>query len=103
VPDDGGEVADLLLENRHFMAPFEPLRDERFFTSEGQRERIEESSSASFAIIVDGAIVGGVTISDSLHGPFRSANLGYWVAQRLNGRGLATPLSAKLSTSPSGS
>jgi [ribosomal protein S5]-alanine N-acetyltransferase len=90
VPDDSGEVARLLRENREFLAPFEPLRDDQFFTSEGQRERIEESSSASFAIIVDGAIVGGVTISDFLYGPFRSANLGYWVAQRLNGRGLAT-------------
>jgi ribosomal-protein-alanine N-acetyltransferase len=90
VPDDSGELARLLRENRDFMAPFEPLRNERFFTSEGQRERIEESSSASFAIILDGAIVGGVTISDLLYGPFRSATLGYWVAQRLNRRGLAT-------------
>jgi [ribosomal protein S5]-alanine N-acetyltransferase len=90
VADDSGEVARLLRENREFLAPFEPLRDDQFFTSEGQRERIEDSSSASFAIIVDGAIVGGVTISDFLYGPFRSANLGYWVAQRLNGRGLAT-------------
>ena len=76
VSDDSGEVARLLRENRDFMAPFEPLRDERFFTSEGQRERIEESSSASFAIILDGAIVG--------------ATLSYWVARRLNRRGLAT-------------
>ena len=90
VPDDSAEVARLLRENRDFMAPFEPLRDERFFTSKGQRERIKESSSVSFAIIVDGAIVGGVTISDLLYGPFRSANLGYWVAEHLNGRGLAT-------------
>lgn len=90
VSDDSGEVARLLRENRDFMAPFEPLRDDRFFTSEGQRERIEESSSASFAIILDGAIVGGVTISDLLYGPFRSATLSYWVARRLNRRGLAT-------------
>ena len=90
VPDDSAEVARVLRENRDFLAPFEPLRDERFFTSEGQRESIEDGSSAGFAIIVDGAIVGGVTISDMIYGPFRSANLGYWVAQRLNGRGLAT-------------
>jgi ribosomal-protein-alanine N-acetyltransferase len=31
-----------------------------------------------------------VTISNLLYGPFRSANLGFWVAQRLNGKGLAT-------------
>jgi ribosomal-protein-alanine N-acetyltransferase len=90
VPDDSEEVAQLLRENREFLAPFEPLRDQRFFTSEGQRERIEESSSRSFAIILDGRIAGGVTISDLIYGPFQSAVLGYWVAQQLNGRGLAT-------------
>jgi ribosomal-protein-alanine N-acetyltransferase len=89
-PDDSDVVASLLRANREFLAPYEPLRDERFFTSEGQRERIEASSSVSLAIIVDGAMVGGVTISDLLYGPFRSANVGYWVARRLNGRGLAT-------------
>jgi [ribosomal protein S5]-alanine N-acetyltransferase len=90
VPDDSEEIARLLCENREFMAPFEPLRDERFFTSEGQRERIEANSPGSFAIIVGGALAGGVTISDLAYGPFRSANLGYWLAERLNGRGLAT-------------
>jgi [ribosomal protein S5]-alanine N-acetyltransferase len=90
VPDDSEQIARLLCENREFLAPFEPLRDERFFTSEGQRERIEANSPGSFAIIVDGAIAGGVTISDLAYGPFRSAHLGYWVAERLNGRGLAT-------------
>jgi [ribosomal protein S5]-alanine N-acetyltransferase len=90
VLDDSEEIARLLRENREFLAPFEPLRDERFFTSEGQRERIEANSPGAFAIIVDGAIVGGVTISDLAYGTFRSAHLGYWVAQRLNARGLAT-------------
>jgi [ribosomal protein S5]-alanine N-acetyltransferase len=90
VSDDSDAVARLLRENREFLAPFEPLRDERFFTSEGQRERIETSSSTSFVIIAEGDIVGGVTISNLEYGPFRSATLGYWVAERFNGRGLAT-------------
>jgi ribosomal-protein-alanine N-acetyltransferase len=90
VLDNSEEIARLLCENREFLAPFEPLREERFFTSEGQRERIGASSAASFAIVADGAIAGGVTISDSVYGPLRSATLGYWVAERLNGRGLAT-------------
>jgi [ribosomal protein S5]-alanine N-acetyltransferase len=89
VPEDCDEVARLLRENREFMAPFEPLRDERFFTSEGQRERIEENF-AGFAIVVDSLISGGVTISDPVYGAFRSAHLGYWVDERMNRRGLAT-------------
>ena len=90
VGDDSEEIAQLLRENREFMAPFEPLRDERFFTGDGQRERIEDSSSKAFAIIVDGRIGGGLTISDVIYAHFRSGVLGYWVAQRLSGRGLAT-------------
>jgi ribosomal-protein-alanine N-acetyltransferase len=90
VPEDSDELAHLLRENRAFMAPFEPLRDDQFFMCQGQRERIEESSSASFAISVDDAIVGGVTISDLIYGHFRSAHLGYWVAQHVNGHGFAT-------------
>lgn len=90
VPDDSAQLARLLRENREFLAPFEPLREERFFTSEGQRERIEAGSPTSFAIIADGRIAGVVTISDLLFGAFLSASLGYWVAERLNGRGLAT-------------
>jgi ribosomal-protein-alanine N-acetyltransferase len=88
-PEDSGEVARLLLENRDFMEPFEPLRDDRFFTSEGQRERIE-ANFAGFAIVVDGVLAGGLTISDPVRGPFQSVHLGYWVARRLNGQGLAT-------------
>jgi hypothetical protein len=44
------------------MAPVEPVRDERFFTSEGQGDRIEENF-AGFAIVVDDVISGGVTMA----------------------------------------
>jgi ribosomal-protein-alanine N-acetyltransferase len=89
-PEDAGELAALLVENRAFLAPFEPVRDERFFTIGGQRERIENDGSEAFAILVDERIAGTVTMSNIVYGPFQSANLGYWVAERLSGRGLAT-------------
>jgi [ribosomal protein S5]-alanine N-acetyltransferase len=89
-PEDAAELAALLVENRDFLAPFEPLRDETFFTAEGQRGRIEAHDSEAFAILWDEQIAGTVTISNIVYGPLQSANLGYWVAQPLNGRGLAT-------------
>jgi ribosomal-protein-alanine N-acetyltransferase len=79
-----------LVENRAFLAPFEPVRDERFFTIAGQREMIENDGSEAFAILADDRIAGTVTMSNIVFGPFQSANLGYWVAERLSGRGLAT-------------
>jgi ribosomal-protein-alanine N-acetyltransferase len=87
---DAGELAALLVENREFLAPFEPLRNDHFFTSDGQRERIERRTAKGFAIVADDRIAGTVTISNVVYGPFRSGTLGYWVAERLGGRGLAT-------------
>jgi ribosomal-protein-alanine N-acetyltransferase len=89
-PEDAGELAALLIENREFLVPFEPARDEQFFSVEGQRERIERDEAKAFAILDGGRIAGTVALSNVVHGPFQSANLGYWVAERLNGRGLAT-------------
>ena len=88
--DDAGELAALLVENRTFLAPFEPPREERFYTFEGQREWLEGGNKHDFAILDGSGIAGALQLSNVVHGPLQSANLGYWVAERLNGRGLAT-------------
>ena len=88
--EDAGELAALLVENRAFLAPFEPDRDERFYTVEGQRERLEPDDKRAFAILDEERIAGTVALSHVARGPHESANLGYWVAERVNGRGLAT-------------
>jgi [ribosomal protein S5]-alanine N-acetyltransferase len=88
--EDAGELAALLVENREFLAPFEPDRDERYYTVEGQRERIESGEQQAFVILDGDRIAGIVALSHIARGPFQSANLGYWVAQDVTGRGLAT-------------
>ena len=88
--DDAGELAALMVENRGFLAPFEPDRGERFYTVEGQRERLERDDKHAFAILDGEWIAGTVGLSNVVRGPLQSANLGYWVAERVNGRGLAT-------------
>jgi [ribosomal protein S5]-alanine N-acetyltransferase len=87
---DASELAALLVENRAFLAPFEPGRPERFYSAEGQRERIERDDKHAFAILDGERIAGTVALSNVARGPHESANLGYWVAQPCNGRGLAT-------------
>jgi ribosomal-protein-alanine N-acetyltransferase len=88
--DDAGELAALLVENRDFLTPFEPDRDERFYTVDGQRERLEREGVHDFAILDEERIAGTMQLSNVVRGPRQSANLGYWVAERANGRGLAT-------------
>ena len=88
---DAGELAALLVENRAFLAPFGPDWDERLYTTDGQRERLEhEDHQHAFAILDGERIAGTVALSNVVRGPLQSANLGYWVAERANGRGLAT-------------
>jgi len=94
--DDAGELTALLVENRAFLTPFEPPRDERFYTVEGQAERLEREDKHGFAILDGGRITGIVALSNVVRGPLQSANLGYWVAERANGRGLATQAVAEL-------
>jgi [ribosomal protein S5]-alanine N-acetyltransferase len=88
--EDADELAALLAENREWLARNEPVRDERFFTPDGQRERIESEGSHAFAILADDRIAGMVTISNVVRGPFQSGSLGYWIAEPLAGRGLTT-------------
>ena len=89
--NDADELAAVLVENRAFLAPFEPDRDERFYTAEGQRERLQhDDHQHAFAILEGERIVGTVSLSNVVRGPLQSANLGYWVAERVNGRGIAT-------------
>lgn len=90
VPGDAAELAALVVENRAFLAPFEPEREQRFYTVDGQREWIANDALRGFAILDGDRIAGTVTMSNIVRGPLQSANLGYWVAERLGGRGLAT-------------
>jgi ribosomal-protein-alanine N-acetyltransferase len=96
-PDDADELSALYCANREFLAPFEPARDDDFYTVQGQRERIEQivrdaaaGAGWRFAIVDNGAIVGTINVSDVVRGPMQLANVGYWVAREHNGRGLAT-------------
>jgi [ribosomal protein S5]-alanine N-acetyltransferase len=92
VPADAEELAEVYRTNREFLRPFEPTRSEEFFTAEVQRQRIERAGDDRWrwAIEDEGRIVGVITLGDVLRESLQLANVGYFVAQRYNGRGLAT-------------
>jgi [ribosomal protein S5]-alanine N-acetyltransferase len=97
-PGDAPALAELLQVNRAFLDPWEPIRDDDYFTVGGQsvaiRSALEryEQRTAVPAVILDesGRVVGRITLSDIVRGPFQSCHLGYWVSEAENGRGLAT-------------
>ena len=95
--EDAPVLADLLRVNRTFLAPWQPIRPDGFFTTDGQRRAIEDGLldyergvTSPHVILNDDGIVGRVTLSNIVRGPFQSCNLGYWVDSAHNGRGLGT-------------
>jgi ribosomal-protein-alanine N-acetyltransferase len=94
---DAPELATLLRSNRAFLAPFEPVRSEEYYTANGQRMVIAEmlrqwkaGTTVPHLIVEDDRIVGRIVLSAIARGPFQSGSLGYWVAADANGRGVAS-------------
>ncbi|HEY2371165.1 MAG TPA: GNAT family protein [Gaiellaceae bacterium] len=96
MPADAEELPALYRTNRAFLRPFEPTRPEEFFTADVQRQRIENVGGDRWrwAIEDEGRIVGVITLGDVLRESLQLANVGYFVAQEFNGRGLATRAAA---------
>ena len=96
--DDAAKLARLQREHRDFLAPWEPLRPEEYFTAEGQRIQIAANlerharGECEPRVVLDerGAVVGQVTLHAIVRGALQSSTLGYWLSPTVGGRGLAT-------------
>lgn len=95
--EDSVHVAELYRANREYLAPFEPVREDDFYTADGQATRLaallaerEQGRAYPYVIEIDGRLAGRVTVTNVARGPFCSGSLGYWVAADLTGRGVAT-------------
>jgi len=94
---DAPVLADVLRINRESLVPWQAIRPDGFFTADGQRRAIEEGLldyergvTSPHVILDDDCVVGRVTLSNVVRGPFQSCNLGYWVDAAHNGRGLGS-------------
>jgi ribosomal-protein-alanine N-acetyltransferase len=90
-------LVDLMRANREFLAPWEPLRNDEFFTVEhqdnavaGLLEQYEMGTVLPSVIVDNGEIVGRITLNNIVRGPLQSAKVGTWVAASANGRGVAS-------------
>lgn len=87
---DARALLELRVANRQFLAPFEPDRQDSFFTLEAQTEIARNPDGLRFAILDGGILAGAISLSNVSRGSFQNANVGYWVSGDRNGRGLAT-------------
>jgi ribosomal-protein-alanine N-acetyltransferase len=98
IPHDGDALTELQQRNREYLAPWEPIRGEDYFTAAGQRAdigvalaRYDRGEVAPFVILDDdGSVAGRLTLSGIVRGAFQSCSMGYWVSEDRTGRGLAT-------------
>jgi ribosomal-protein-alanine N-acetyltransferase len=96
--DDAPVLAEILRDSRAFLAPWEPVRNDTYFTAQGQRELLSAALenyvagvSVPHVILGEhGSVAGRVTLNTIVRGPFQSCSIGYWVGASENGRGLAT-------------
>jgi ribosomal-protein-alanine N-acetyltransferase len=98
--DDVDEFAAAVAANRDHTEPWEPIHAEAHYTRAGQAETLRRDMEAwdlgtgyAFAILDrtgDDRIIGRIAVGNVVHGAWRNATLGYWVAGNAGGKGHAT-------------
>lgn len=95
---DAAILAELLRANRTFLAPWQPVRAEDYFSAEGQRKVVSRAlvgyqlGNSVPRVIVDepDRVVGMISLLSVVRGAFQSCTVAYWLAEDAQGRGLAT-------------
>ncbi|MGH1563945.1 GNAT family N-acetyltransferase [Mumia sp. DW29H23] len=96
--EDAAELAAAYDRNREHLAPWEPVRDERFYAVDEQARRLagriasDAEGLSITALVVDASdrVVASVNVNDIVRGVFGNGHLGYWSDGEHVGRGLMT-------------
>ncbi|MFZ6843840.1 ribosomal protein S5-alanine N-acetyltransferase [Undibacterium sp. RuTC16W] len=98
-PEDAPVLKDFLVKNRAHLAPWEPVREESFFSLEQCQQRLTsnwlsmESGQAVFLAIFkknDSAMIGACNFNNIVRGIFQACHLGYAMAAQYEGQGYMT-------------
>ncbi len=96
---DAEDLLKLEVENREFFQRYTPLKDEKFYTMEGQIERVEKSISRakqdtfySFGVFLteNKRLIGNVTLSEITRSDLQGCWIGYYLDKNQNGKGFMT-------------
>jgi ribosomal-protein-alanine N-acetyltransferase len=95
---DAERLAALLTASRGYLAPWDPVRPEEYYTAAGQRAQLARDLTARdrgamlpLAILDSGgAVCGRLNLNNIVRGAMQGASLGYWVSESHAGRGLAS-------------
>ena len=94
---DAPALFDYVMRNRSFLRALEPVRPDAYFTLEGQAEdirralaRAKDGSGYAFGLLLGGALIGRIALSNIVRGAGQYATIGYSVDRSHNGKGFAT-------------
>lgn len=83
-PAHSESMAKYYLDNKNHLMSFEPSRDEKFYTSDVQRQILAENyrqylngSSFNFGIFKESVLIGKLQCSNIVEGSFKSGVIGY--------------------------
>jgi len=94
---DDLRLADYYSENRQFLKPWEPVRDESYYSTSGWQARLammeqtHKEESAFYFVLMDPdeqEVRGVANFSNVVRGAFNACYLGYSLGQRWQGQGL---------------
>ena len=102
-PSDSGTLHAYYGENREHLAPWEPRRDDAFYTPEHIRDLVAERYRAYVdctslhlcALDADARMVAECNFTNVVRGPFEACTLGFSVAAASEGRGIMTAVVRK--------
>jgi ribosomal-protein-alanine N-acetyltransferase len=94
---DAEQIAAHFARDVDDFARWEPAQSREYYTTAGPESRIGRALDGygkgdrwPGVILADNAVIGQVTISNVIRGPFQKGSLGYWVAVPFQGQGHAT-------------
>lgn len=94
---DAPAIAEHLARDAEATSRWDPARPAEFYTTEGQVNRIELLLGQHLAgltwpgvIVSDDVVIGQVTVTAIIRGPFQKGFLGYWVAATAQNQGHAS-------------
>lgn len=93
-PGNAEELTEYYIKNKDHLAPFEPNRDNEFYTIEGQKSILDESyrqflngTAIDLGIFKNDKFIGKMKLSSIVYGVFKSGILGYSIDKDEQGKG----------------
>ncbi|MDB2122061.1 MAG: GNAT family protein [Clostridium sp.] len=93
-PEHAQNLLDYYIRNKKHLEPFEPLRDNSFYTYEVQKNILSDSyrqflngTAVDLGIFKDDYLIGKLKLSNIVYGIFKSGILGYSIDKDEQGKG----------------